>query len=580
MFHVGAASTDMTFSRLGLVMLGYGNPKNFIEEVETPLTARAIVFEAKHSGEKPDRLVYINCEICFISQSLRDLVFEKLLAHFGKDFIGEQDLHISAQHTHSAGGGFTHYALYNLPTPGFCPEVLEHYAEASVQAVAKAYKSKKESELRYVEGEFEEKVPVAFNRSFDAFKRNHEFRKRNLRLEDQHLFIDRKMRGIKILDKTSKKPKAFLNWFGVHCTSITWRNRKISPDNKGYASIELEEKYRNESSQFVGIFAQGVAGDVSPLYQVPKWRRYFPKKTDEFKEARQNGHYQYQKASELVSSKGQIVKGRIRNYLRYYDLGKVEIDKDLLADYKMKRAFTSPACIGVAFLKGAENAGIDWPLEIITIFLVRIVNYWERFKAIFSSKKVKVAIKKKYEAQLPKHIFVESGEKRVLGTTQIKDLVLPGFIDPTLTYFKKLCRINALDENSWTQQVLPFQINLIGHLAILSFPSELTTMAGKRLKKMCTPLLAPLGIEHVIIAPYSNGYSGYVTTPEEYEAQLYEGGHCVFGKWTFLAYVTIIRKLINEIVTRPDGPWEIGLTPPSFSNEELSKRMFEAHSYS
>ena len=56
-------------------------------------------------------------------------------------------------------------------------------------------------------------------------------------------------------------------------------------------------------------------------------------------------------------------------------------------------------------------------------------------------------------------------------------------------------------------------------------------MAGLRLRRT---LAAELGVpeDHVTVQGYSNAYGHYVTTPEEYSAQNYEGGATVFGPWT------------------------------------------------
>jgi neutral ceramidase len=52
---------------------------------------------------------------------------------------------------------------------------------------------------------------------------------------------------------------------------------------------------------------------------------------------------------------------------------------------------------------------------------------------------------------------------------------------------------------------------------------------------------APL--EDVLVAGYSNGYIHYVTTPEEYLEQQYEGGSTLFGRWELPALQQVAARL-------------------------------------
>lgn len=60
------------------------------------------------------------------------------------------------------------------------------------------------------------------------------------------------------------RPIGSINWFAVHCTSLSNTNRLISGDNKGVASQMMEKKYKVKSKNYVGAFAQSNEGDVSP----------------------------------------------------------------------------------------------------------------------------------------------------------------------------------------------------------------------------------------------------------------------------------------------------------------------------
>ena len=48
---------------------------------------------------------------------------------------------------------------------------------------------------------------------------------------------------------------------------------------------------------------------------------------------------------------------------------------------------------------------------------------------------------------------------------------------------------------------------------------------------------------HVIITGLANTYTSYVTTPEEYSVQRYEGASTIYGPYTLLAYIKEFNKL-------------------------------------
>lgn len=571
---VGRSKVDMTPDVSEIGMLGYGNPNNYVTGVETPLSCRTLWLKNPRSGRQ---LVFVNMEICFPTQSIRAEVEKKIREEWN---LKEADLVLSAQHTHSAPSGYTHYALYSMSTPGYCEEVLHCYANAVVSGLEKAYESLTTGDVFYKTGQFSPEVPVAFNRSMKAYNRNIEIQT-PMRIEDQHLAVNREMSMLDI--KVDKTPWASINWFAVHCTSVMWRNQLINPDNKGYASLYLEDYFKEEGiSDYVGAFAQGDAGDVSPLYQVPYWKRFFPNKVqNEFKNARANGRLQYEKAREIVGLEGDALRGDFENEMIYRDMGKVLIDPEFLPEYfHSKRVTTSPSCLGIAFLKGAENAGIDWPLELFAISIARIVQVFEVLVTTLISSKKAVRVREKYKAQRPKNIFVESGEKMLLGTDKVMSLILPSWVDPTVKFFKRMHKEGGLNEHSWTPQILPFHISLLGETAFVMLPFETSTMSGKRIKASCLKILKERGISRIQIVPYANQYAGYITTPEEYTAQCYEGGHTVFGRWTLPAVQTILKELcLGMLEEEEDRTLNKSIRPPVFSEQELSIRRFSPQNY-
>jgi neutral ceramidase len=96
----------------------------------------------------------------------------------------------------------------------------------------------------------------------------------------------------------------------------------------------------------------------------------------------------------------------------------------------------------------------------------------------------------------------------------------------------------------WTARVLPFQLLQLGDLAVIALPFEITTVAGHRLKEI---VRQKLGIKYVALTSLANEYAHYVTTPEEYAMQGYEGGSNLFGPNSLSAYEEILSGLADHL---------------------------------
>ena len=101
--------------------------------------------------------------------------------------------------------------------------------------------------------------------------------------------------------------------------------------------------------------------------------------------------------------------------------------------------------------------------------------------------------------------------------------------------------------HAWAPDVVPLQLFRLGQLVIVNIPTELTTMAGRRLKKALKATLVEQGVLDaegtVVISGLSNGYADYTTTFEEYQEQRYEGGSTIFGPLQLNGYIQEFLRL-------------------------------------
>ena len=114
-------------------------------------------------------------------------------------------------------------------------------------------------------------------------------------------------------------------------------------------------------------------------------------------------------------------------------------------------------------------------------------------------------------------------------------------------------------------EVVPeVQVVRIGDRLLLGAPGEPSVEMGRRFEAAVNPEL-PAGVTDPLVVGLANDYMGYLTTPEEYQMQHYEGGHTVYGMWTSLlarqTFVALTRSLaLGEPAPPPDAPAEMGGT--------------------
>lgn len=560
-------------------MLGYGKWHNKVLERGTGLSARAFVFRNPESGRK---LAFVNAEIAFVTISIKRGVIKKLQRHYPELGFYDENVLLSAQHTHSGPGGYSHYGFYNFSVPGFVPEVYQQIVDGITDAIAEADKSLKPARLFFSKGTFAPEEEVAFNRSLKAYNRNPEAKK--YAEKDRHLAVDRDMHVLRI-DNIDGTPMGMISWFGVHCTSVHSDNHAICFDNKGYAAQFTEEAVRNYSGnrQFTAAYAQGAAGDVSPNFiydEKKKWTR--GKFEDDFESAKYNGRLQSDKALAIFDTarKGEEIKGDIDFSLMHTNFSCVTADPEFARGRDDAR--TGPACLGVGFLKGTkEGPGAGPWEEKLAIALAGLIKAYEISTSVFLSRQERERLFEKFRVQGRKKILIETGERKILGTRDVKNLIVPSWADPSIGILKMHHRSGSLDNKPWTPQTLPLQVTILGNIALAGIPGEITTVAGWRLRDTLYAVLKRKGINHVVLTSYSNAYCGYITTWEEYQEQCYEGGHTVFGQWTLAAFQTKFKQLATEMLKHPATraiPQDE--QPVTFTEEELKKRSFAEVEYS
>ena len=184
--------------------------------------------------------------------------------------------------------------------------------------------------------------------------------------------------------------------------------------------------------------------------------------------------------------------------------------------------------------------------------------------------------KELYRAHGNKNILMNAQKKSIFNDNKLDEFIVPGALDPTLGELKKQYKNGALKEHSFVPIILAIQIFIIGEIAIIGCPGEITITAGERLKKTVLDKLNKRNIKKVILNSFANSYMGYITTKEEYDVQNYEGGHTLFGQWTLAGFQTKFQELASAMINDSKRKkLDFNLRPVLFSDKEIEKRTYK-----
>lgn len=564
MYLVGWDKQEIKIEPKGFAMFGYGMWSHRAYEKRTNLFARSITIQTDHALPLMICCLDLGC----ITYAMRSGAIQLLQQDLAEQFQADR-LVLMATHTHSGPGGCAHEALYNIPTPGFVPEHLAAVIEAIVSSVKNALQSAQTTEIRTTSAKFEDSMPVAWNRSLQAYNRNPEVVKRTE--AETHIALNREMQLLGFY--RDGKLNAFVSFFGVHATCLGNTLKAHDGDNKGYAA-QHSENYLIEQGVMnpVTIFAQATAGDVSPHFHGDNQLkiRKMIKGEAEYQYAKRNGVFQSDLAIKALVNSGDSsqknMEPKVGAILSYVNLSNVELDAEFALGQQAK---TSIPCHGTAFLAGTPVDGLGAAKPLIYA-MNKLAQALKRKRLANVNSPEGAFYKKIYDSQGPKNIVFETGSHQILGK---KIGSLPGILDPIVAEMNRQVRVGAIIESELVPSVLPLQLIQIGHLILVCCPGEFTTVAGQRVLQVVQKELAQKADFKFWLASYCNDYMGYVTTYEEYQQQAYEGGHTLYGQWTLGAFQMHFKQLAQQLLLEENfRSHHEPLYPPKVPQYELARR--------
>lgn len=501
---------------------------------ELPLMARAFIIA---DPDSQSRAVMVVADLWSGSMALYQEVVRRLDAGNGESRYHGDNVMIAGTHTHSAMGGYLHHTLYNLPFGiaepgiGFDPHVFECVVAGVVRAIENAHLSLAPGRVSVVAGKLSGRTR---NRSMPAFLANPPAEQARFpnAVDEQvtQLNFEREMTP----GRGDYAPVGLLNWFAIHPTNFGKKWTRLGGDNKGWAAHLVESVH---GKGFVAGFANGCAGDVSGNF-IPGDPNFDPVQggnfADQRKRMQETGQAQAEMAEKLLGTRGSELSGPVRH-------ASLRVD--------MVRRTGAPGALGLSMTAGStEDGGPGIFPEGI-----RMVDPLNPFAS--SAGDLSGTLLQPITLALNGMLI---GLSVALSRNPLSALLasvrLPPFADPMLTamHFPKplLLVPGQFQPVPWVPDVIPLQVIRCGQFATVAIPAEVTTVAGSRIRDAAAAVLNKEGVEHIPVTTYANGYASYVTTPEEYGEQHYEGASTLFGPNTQPVIAGAVRDMAAAMVAR------------------------------
>jgi neutral ceramidase len=101
---------------------------------------------------------------------------------------------------------------------------------------------------------------------------------------------------------------------------------------------------------------------------------------------------------------------------------------------------------------------------------------------------------------------------------------------------------------------VPLTALRVGSRMIVSVPGEATEEVGRRMRAAVRSAVASQGIRRVVVSGLANEYLQYITTPEEYDQQHYEGGSTIYGRLSAPFFTQQLSDLARRLVLGLPAP--------------------------
>ncbi|GBP78308.1 Neutral ceramidase [Eumeta japonica] len=355
-------------------------------------------------------------------------------------------------------------------------------------------------------------------------------------------------------ESTNGEVLGVINWFAVHPTSMNNTNKLVSSDNVGYASILMEKELNGPGvhpgrGKIVCAFASTNLGDVSPNTRGPHCERSgrvcdnehllcaagekcfaSGPGVDMFDSTRIIATKMFDTAMELLRSPGEDVTGdgEVRALHQYVAMPEQRVRAyDPLTD-TFNSSKIVEGCLpamGYSFAAGTT----DGPgVFNFTQGTTSSNPLWDAVRDFIAEPTVRDVA-----CHAPKPILLATG-RMPMQDIERGHQVCRGVSQAKFPY-------------EWQPQIVSCSVARVGRLLLAAVPGEFTTMSGRRLRRALAAAAGPQ-VAHVVVAGLANVYADYIATPEEYQAQRYEGASTIYGPHTLDIYLNKYVELTAALM--------------------------------
>lgn len=524
-FLAGASRVDIT-PLPGVPLGGFGEAAKVSRGTWMPLYARAVYFEDPDGNQ----MAMVICDLWSMPSGLANRVADIVQDDPSCSTLDRREIIVAATHTHSSPAHFSSHVFYNSHSSndeGFDFEFFEFLSHRIAGAIIMARRSATESELRMnrvlVSG-------VARNRSLGAFLRNHDcdamlsgnsqvppifppvplafpIDTSSYRAVDPYLTILRADSA----GRPGAPPIAVVAFFPVHNTAMGASTEVYTGDVFGVATRMTEQALQGSAAQppVVALF-NSAEGDISP-----NWYRQDRLNTVRIGSTLAKSLHDGATAAtertdgpialqyDVVSLRSRRVKNNVGD-LTYFAAN--ENNEDAVQHWTDDRA-----TVGVATLGGGEDG-------------------WTTFHD---------------------QGYVEGVNSRRLSGRGSKETELT--LGTVSRPVNKLLNIQATITTRGIPDEAPLGVYRIGKLVIGTLPGEVTTMLGHRIADRLKR--ATSSQNTVALVGLANEYISYFTTPEEFDAQEYEGATTLYGPASGPLLEVELERLARGLGKPDIGTW-------------------------
>lgn len=382
-------------------------------------------------------------------------------------------LSLLSTHTHSGPGqylGNNFYNVFGSNRPGFDPELFDFLAQQIARAVIEARESRRPA--RFATGQTSIRG-LTRNRSVKAWARNHGIDPDEVTEAMRYRAINPDLTMLRIdlrTDDGDFRPAGALTTFSVHGTAIPAFTEPYHADVWAWLARDLEHHIRNRyDTPFDPIHGPAQATHGD---NTPAWQ---PGERGD-RAARRIGKGLAEGAIDLYERLGGELDDQLITAVATRQTNLLELPDEA------RHGLCERAVVGAATVGGARGDEV-FPIS----YLPWIQEGW------------------------PRRILTEGCQGTKHWMLSRLQLLMPARSLPHETVF---------------------QILRINDLVLAPVPWEVTFESGNRMRQRIRSQLPDNRDWMVEISSVANGYFGYATTPEEYSAQHYEGGHTLYGPHT------------------------------------------------